>query len=122
MNAHQVSRTLQLEHFGRATVVHFNATALAEDTDAEAVGSQLVHLLDRCPHPYVVLDCSGLGYLQSILIGKFISFQKKFQAKGGQVVFCNVEPHLYEKTFGIMRLAKLFSVYQDEQAALQAAG
>ena len=60
-----------------------------------------------------------MEYLSSAALAKLITLNKKLQAAGGKLILCNIDPQIRE-VFEITRLNKLFTIHDEEQAALQA--
>ncbi len=57
----------------------------------------------------VVIDLSGVGFAGSAALGNFVALQRLVRAKGGRIVFCNVDPTVTE-VFRASKLDSLFGV------------
>jgi len=67
--------------------------------------------------PVLVVDLLGVGFAGSAALGLFVTLQKLVRQKGGQLVFCNVDPTVLE-VFRISKLDPLFLFVKDRPAAL----
>ena len=56
----------------------------------------------------VVIDLSGVGFAGSAALGNFVALQRLVRAKGGRIVFCNVDPTVSE----VFRASKLDSLFE----------
>lgn len=66
----------------------------------------------------VVLNLSGVGYMNSAGIGMIVESFKKFKDNGGRLVICNLVPDI-SKLFEITKLDHFIEVYPDEETAIQ---
>jgi stage II sporulation protein AA (anti-sigma F factor antagonist) len=57
--------------------------------------------------PDIVVDLLGVGFAGSAALGGFVALQRTSRAKGGRMVFCNVDPTVLE----VFRVSKLESLY-----------
>jgi anti-anti-sigma factor len=69
--------------------------------------------------PNVVIDLSGVGFAGSAALGNFVALQRLVRAKGGRIVFCNVDPTVTE-VFRASKLDSLFEFVTDRAAAVRA--
>ena len=67
----------------------------------------------------VVIDLSGVGFAGSASLGNFVALQRLVRAKGGRIVFCNVDPTVTE-VFRASKLDSLFEFVADRAAAVRA--
>jgi anti-anti-sigma factor len=67
----------------------------------------------------LVIDLSGVTLAGSASLGHFVTLQKLIRQHGGRLLFCNVDPHVYE-SFRVSRLVSLFLFLEDRNAALAA--
>lgn len=70
--------------------------------------------------PDLIVDLSGVGLAGSAALGYFVTLQKLIRQHGGRIIFCNVDPHVYE-AFRVSRLVSLFVFLEDRDAAIAAA-
>lgn len=70
--------------------------------------------------PEVVVDLLGVGFAGSAVLGYFVGLQRLARTKRGRVIFCNVDPTVFE-VFRVSKLDALFSFTADRPAALERA-
>jgi anti-anti-sigma factor len=69
--------------------------------------------------PELVVDMSGVGFAGSAALGNFVALHRLARQNGGRLVFCNVDPTVYE----VLRASKLEALFEfaaDRTAALAA--
>src|SRR6516164_7366224 len=67
--------------------------------------------------PMLVVDLLGVASAFSTALGQFVTLQKLVRQKGGQIIFCNIDPMVTE-VFRISKLESLFLFVSDRPAAL----
>jgi anti-anti-sigma factor len=67
----------------------------------------------------LVVDLLGVGFAGSAALGGFVALQRIARASGGRMVFCNVDPTVFE-VFRVSRLDGLYTFVADRAAALTA--
>ena len=92
---------------------------ILDEQNIQELGAALFSLVDGDEGRKFLLDFAAVEFLSSAALGKLITLDKKVKAKGGRLILCSVNPQIYE-VFAITRLNKLFSIAEDEMAALQA--
>jgi anti-sigma B factor antagonist len=112
-------RRLDLEEVGDVTVVSFVDKKILDEQNIQIIGEQLFDLVDNQGKKKILLNFGNVEFLSSAALGKLITLNKKAQTSGGKLVMCNIVKEIYE-VFAITKLDKLFKIYKDEQAALQA--
>lgn len=65
----------------------------------------------------VVVDLLGVGFAGSAALGHFVALHRGARAKGGRLIFCNVDPNVFE-VFRVSKLDPLFTFVADRAAAL----
>jgi len=70
--------------------------------------------------PQVVIDLLGVGFAGSAALGNFMAMHRLAKQRGGQLIFCNVDPTVFE-VFRVSKLDPLFSFAADRAAALAVA-
>jgi len=66
----------------------------------------------------VVLNMSGVGYMNSAGIGMIVESYKRFKDNGGRLVICSLVPDIV-KLFEITKLDHFIEIYPDEETAIQ---
>ncbi len=65
----------------------------------------------------LVIDLLGVGFAGSAALGGFVALQRVARAKGGRMVFCNVDLTVFE-VFRVSRLDSLYTFATDRATAL----
>lgn len=74
-----------------------------------AVEKCMVAELDRGPCQQLILDMSGVEYLDSAFLSKLLTIDKRMRAAGGKLLIRNLSP-LMEQMLKATRLDALFTV------------
>ena len=119
MSSQPRRRRLEVEDIGEVTVVNFTDKKILDEQNIQIIGEQLFSLVDELGRRKLILNFSNVEYLSSAALGKFITLNKKVNSAGGRLVLCNIDPQIYE-VFEITKLNRLFTIHDEEQAALQA--
>jgi anti-sigma B factor antagonist len=112
-------RRLEVEDIGDVTVVNFTDRKILDEQNIQIIGEQLFSLVDEMGRRKVLLNFGNVEYLSSAALAKFITLNKKLQKAEGRLILCNIDPQIKE-VFEITKLNKLFTIHDEEQAALQA--
>jgi anti-anti-sigma factor len=67
--------------------------------------------------PDVVVDLLGVGFAGSAALGNFMALHRLARQRGGGLIFCNVDPTVFE-VFRVSKLESLFAFVADRPAAL----
>lgn len=82
------------------------------------LGEALERLYDA-GHNHLVLDMSGVPFVDSAGFGLLISSQKRFRARGGQII-CAQVPKNVQSVVKLSRLQDFIRIYPSRGDALQA--
>ena len=118
MSPHLRQDWLEIEQIGQAIVATFTAPHLLEEEKIHAIGRQLHRLSQEAGHESIVLNFSPVERLSSEMFGKLLTFNRQVQARGGRLALCSLRPELYQM-FRLLRLSPVFTIYADQQEALQ---
>jgi anti-sigma B factor antagonist len=83
-----------------------------------ALKQQLDEVLAASP-PRLVLDLSGVSYVDSSGLAVMIEALQRVQGYGGRLILCGLRDGL-RHIFSIARLDQVFSIHEDRSAALAA--
>jgi anti-sigma B factor antagonist len=119
MNPQPRRRRLELEEVGEVTVVSFVDKKILDEQNIQIIGEQLFDLVDNQGKKKILLNFGNVEFLSSAALGKLITLNKKVQTSGGKLGMCKIAKEIME-VFLITKLDKLFKIYPDEQAGLQA--
>jgi anti-anti-sigma factor len=109
---------LDCQDFGDVTVLRLKVPMLRADEVTEALFEQTYSLVDEAGRSRLVLNCDGLVYLASRVLGKLVTLLRKVRAAGGRLALCKVHPTIA----GVLQTARLADVllsYADEQDAIR---
>jgi len=67
--------------------------------------------------PELVIDLLGVEFAGSAALGHFVGLHKSAKARGGRLIFCNVDP-MVRDSFRLTKLEAMFSFVTDRAAAL----
>lgn len=110
-------RRFDIEDVGDVTIAMFVDKKILDESNIEKIGNQLFGLVDEDGRRKVILDFANVEYLSSAALGKLITMDKKVKAAGGKLRLCCIRPEIYE-VFAITKLNKLFTIYEDQDKAL----
>ena len=65
----------------------------------------------------LVVDLLGVGFAGSASLGHFVALLRSARPRNGRLIFCNVDPTVYE-VFRTTKLVPLFTFVTDREAAL----
>ena len=116
MSAQPRRRRLEVEDIGDVTVVNFTDKKILDEQNIQVIGEQLFSLVDELGRRKLLLNFSNVEYLSSAALGKFITLNKKVQAKSGKLVMCNINEDIFE-VFEITKLDKFFTICDSEEQA-----
>jgi len=67
--------------------------------------------------PEAVIDLLGVGYAGSAALGNFMAMHRLAKQSGGRLIFCNVDPTVFE-VFRVSKLDPLFTFAADRATAM----
>jgi len=67
--------------------------------------------------PEAVIDLLGVGYAGSAALGNFMAMHRLAKQSGGRLIFCNVDPTVFE-VFRVSKLDPLFTFAADRASAM----
>ena len=73
--------------------------------------------LDKDIAQHVLLNLSGLKFMDSSGLGVILGRYRRLSAQGGRMAACNLHPHI-ERLYELSGLPKIIPVYATEDAAL----
>jgi anti-sigma B factor antagonist len=111
-------RRLDIEEIGDVTIAKFVDKKILDETNIQIIGNQLFGLIDEDGRTKIILNFSGVEYLSSAALGKLITMDKKARAAKVTLRLCSVRSEIYE-VFAITKLNKLFSMFDDQEKALE---
>jgi len=87
-----------------------------DEPQAQALGEQLLDLVDEFGAGKFVLDLANVHYLTSTTLDNLVLLNGRLNATGGRLTLCNLKPHIHE-LFEITRLNELLQIHPAGEAA-----
>jgi anti-sigma B factor antagonist len=115
----QLKPRLLVRRAGNVTVVGFADRMLVNEDLIREVGDELHELVDVKQVDNLLLNFSDVRFMSSSLLGLLLPLMRALQGRGGQMKLSNLAPSLRE-VFTVSKLDRLFALYEDETAALNA--
>src|SRR5262245_27846509 len=85
--------------------------------NSPALRTTLLELVDAAPRR-VVMDLSGVTYVDSSGVGTLVEFKRKLERVGGQLVLAGMQPRV-RGVFEITRLDRFFTITDNVAEARQ---
>lgn len=114
-----MSLHIELEHHRRALIVRLRGEL--DHHTAETLKSRMEAAIFKQDVNHVVLSLKGLEFMDSSGIGVIIGRYKQIVAKGGKMVVCDVNPHVY-RLFELSGMFKIITFQENERHALSSLG
>jgi anti-sigma B factor antagonist len=108
---------LLVQNRGGVTVVSFLDFSVLDRAEIDAIGDELVNLVDQHGKKRLLINFEGVDYLSSTMLGKLIVVHKRVMQHHGQLKLCGIKPSIRE-VFEITKLDKVFDIYEDEDDAM----
>lgn len=112
---------LVVQDIGGVTIANFGSSSILEGSAVEALGRQLLDLVDNQARRKMLLDFSRVRLLSSTMLGVLLHMRKQLTAIKGRMVICGLRPEL-RRVFKVSKLEKLFEFYDKEEQALNSFG
>lgn len=112
------TRRIDIDEIGDVTIATFIDKKILDETNIQVIGNQLFGLVDQDGRGKIILDFTNVEYLSSAALGKLITMDKKVKSAKGKLRLCSIRPEIYE-VFAITKLNKLFSIYENQDKALE---
>jgi anti-sigma B factor antagonist len=110
-------RRLETNESAAITVVRFKDQKIIDPETIQELGQELFDLIEKDQRQKIILNFSRVEFLSSAALGKLITFQKKAQRTGAEVILTDIAPEIYP-VFTITNLDKLFQIKDREADAL----
>jgi len=110
---------LQLDTHGRVLIAQLEGEL--DHHRAERLRPQLDLAYEKSPCKHLVLDMSGINFMDSSGIGVIIGRYKNTEKRGGQLVLANMNEHI-TKLYEISGLAKIVSRAASVEDAIELVG
>lgn len=112
-------KRIVISEVGDVTVVRFVDRKLIDTDNIQAMGDELLALVEQDGRRSLLLNFAGVEFLSSAALNKLVVLERKVRAAGGRWKICNLRSEIRE-VFAITRLDRLFDIRNDEADALKA--
>jgi len=110
---------LRVTNVDGVAVVDFIGSELMYATDlVQDVGAELTSLIKDRNYTKILLNFRNVQYLSSTMLAQLAHLDREVKKLKGQLRLCGLGPILRD-TFHISHFESLFSIYDDEGAALK---
>ena len=109
--------TVQVHNFGGFLVAEFWDCLRLDPAPVQKLRELYEAHLATGGRPEVVADLLGVGFAGSSSLGHFMALHRTARQKGGRLIFCNVDPTVFE-VFRASKLDPLFEFAPDREKAL----
>ncbi len=106
--------SIEVEHVGEVAVLHIHGACTMDV--ASAVGERLLELASR-PRPLIIVDLSGLTFIESTGLGGIVSGHLRARKQGGELRLV-APPSPIRQLLELTRLTNLFRVFDSVKEAL----
>ena len=97
--------------------VYIRDVRLSKDALVEAVGAELIKVIQNTSHQQVLVSFRDVSFMGSSMISKMIQLNKVCQRDGIDLRFCEMNANLME-VFDLMQLHDLLQIHETEQEVL----
>jgi anti-sigma B factor antagonist len=111
-------RWMEVEQVGDALVVRFTQARMLDEAQIQALGRQLLDLVDKDGCRKLVLNFARVTSLVSTMLAKLVMLHKRMKAAGGRLALCCFDANI-DQTIRTLKLDRIFAIFPDEQEALQ---
>jgi anti-sigma B factor antagonist len=108
---------LEIEPVGEAAVVRFTQRSLLGPDLIDSIAAELERAVDEMGYRKLVLNFANVESMTTAMVGRLVSVQQRAEKLNARLILCQISPFLLE-IFKILKLAKRFTIVDDEQAAL----
>ncbi|MFO0909434.1 MAG: STAS domain-containing protein [Isosphaeraceae bacterium] len=109
--------SVQIHNIDGVLVAEFWDCLRLDPAPVQALRGLYEDHLRRGGRPELVVDLLGVGFAGSAALGHFVALQRVARPKNGRLIFCNIDPTVYE-VFRATKLESLFTFVSDREAAL----
>lgn len=112
-----IENALMIQKYKDVTVVNFQNASVLDSANIEAIGQNLLELVQKQDTKRIILDFSAVKFMSSQAIGVLIQLKKAMDAVKGVVVIVGIRPELF-KVFKLTNLHKVFKFHDELDKAL----
>lgn len=115
------AKPFRLESFGDIGVVELLDRALVEAASLQVIGAELRRLIAKGNHRLLIIDFANVQFLGSAALGIMVSLRQEMDYQKGVIEVCGMRKELLQ-VLRFSQLDRLFTLHENREAALKAAG
>ena len=108
---------LLVEPYKDVTVVSFQNVSVLDSANIEALGRNLLDLVEKQDSRKLILEFSAVRFMSSQALGVLLQLKKAMDPVKGKIVIAGIRPELH-KVFKITNLHKMFTFHDNLDKAL----
>jgi anti-sigma B factor antagonist len=108
---------LMVQTYKDVTVVNFQNAGVLDSTSIDALGRDLLHLVEKQDKRKLILDFSAVKFMSSQALGMLLQLKRSLDTVKGKVLIAGIRPELH-KVFKLTNLHKLFTFHNELDKAL----
>jgi anti-sigma B factor antagonist len=112
-----VENELLIEPYKDVTVVSFQNVSVLDSANIEALGRNLLDLVEKQDTRKLILEFSAVRFMSSQALGLLLQLKKAMDPVHGKIVIAGTRPELH-KVFKITNLHKMFIFHDGLDKAL----
>jgi anti-anti-sigma factor len=112
--------TVQVHHTNGFLVAEFWDCLRLDPGPVQELRTKYEAHLRAKGRPELIIDLLGVGFAGSASLGHFVALHRLAKPKNGRLIFCNVDPQVFE-VFRLSKLEPMFGFVSDRAAALSEA-
>jgi anti-anti-sigma factor len=110
---------ITVKYVDGVALVSFRETmAMFEGDKVQAVGSELIDLIESRKEPRVLLNLANAHFISSAMLAHLVKLHRKIQEAKGRIRLCGLRPVILD-AFKVSHFDKIFEIYPDEPSALK---
>jgi len=103
---------------GVAVVSFKESVAMFEGDKVQAVGTELIDLVESRKEPRLLINLSNAHFISSAMLAHLVKLHRKVQESKGRLRLCGLRPVILD-AFKVSRFDRIFEIYPDEASALK---
>ncbi len=110
---------ITVKYVDTVAVVSFRETlAMFEGDKVQAVGKELIDLVESRKDPKVLLNLSNAHFVSSAMLAHLVKLHRKIQDAKGRIKLCGLRPVIMD-AFKVSHFDRIFEIHPDEATALK---
>jgi len=112
-----VDNQLLVQQYRDVTVVSFQNISVLDSANIEALGRNLLDLVEKEDRRKMILEFTAVRFMSSQALGVLLQLKRAMDPLKGKVMIVGIRPELH-KVFKITNLHKLFTFHDELDKAL----